>query len=360
MQSREHSELALRLCAVLSILVLPSCASETLQPAPVLAPTASPITLDAASPIKYVPPPTFFGIRWGSLLSEAAAQRPGLELKFVGTPSWPGKARASIGCRRETAQGCVEPEFSQRVYGGGIEVMAEYTVPTLGYRLAEIDVLIYPVYYNFCAHPNGFGVPKTIRNELRLCGGREVFNDDPNETRESETAGKAPVYERVLSNLIAHFGYPDGYQKRGDIFIETDTARVRLPHKRRYLQYQWCGVREGRAIHPSCISTVTYVYDPANGAGAVLYATPPLYDYAEAAHYSEPNNKLYAALHAGGLNRHYFAQSGALFCATCRPELRIGPMSEEMQEKFAAEPLRQKALELPHVTQRNADDDLHR
>jgi len=105
-------------------------------------------------------------------------------------------------------------------------------------------------------------------------------------------------YDRMLKKLLAKFGEPEGYLRRGRVLIETMEGESTDEADRKFSIWRWCPAK-GEGFHTSCTASVTLTLDPATGVGTVLYSTPLLWEYAFA---REKNgfkgDRLYKMLHA--------------------------------------------------------------
>jgi hypothetical protein len=305
-------------------------------------PSGERVTVVSEAPKKYIPPKDIVGIPWGTKLTVVKAGRPELTLLGAATVTWAGKvASVDMECegysRDPKNPGCTQVRIDQRSVGGGLEAMGEYMEPRAAFKFRDTGGLLYPVVLEFCAnYPNG-SLPKTLHNDLALCGSRMIFSartdpasqslehDDEEATdpEDDESVQHMPNYKRVLFALITHYGFPKGYQRKPTIIIEAaDGTRIVTKHKPKLLQYLWCGADgDDRSIAPGCEASISYTYDPNSGVGMVLFATERLFAYAEARHaQGDVNNLLYRALHKDGINRREFPHEnrGGEICADCR------------------------------------------
>jgi len=189
----------------------------------------------------------------------------------------------------------------QQVRGEGSHALGEYYFHYDRNPWREQGIEIATVSYLFCAHGAG-NLPRPLRKNLELCGARVMFRSDRPEELAKRPDGYESNYERLLHALVAEHGAPPGYELRGQITIETDEQRLigaagRKPH---YLLYRWCGLSESsRLLLPTCEATITLSFEESSGFGTLLYATGPVYEFAEARHaMRDENNDLYVLLHS--------------------------------------------------------------
>lgn len=312
------------------------------------------VTVVSDAPTKYIPPKDIVGIPWGTKLAVVKASRPELtQLGEGSTVTWVGKvASVDMDCvgyshDPKNPGGCTQVRIDQRSVGGGLEAMGEYMEPRAAIKFHDTGGLLYPVVLEFCAnYPNG-SLPKTLHNDLALCGARMIFSartdpgskslehDDDEQAvdpEDDESVQHMPNYKRVLFALIRTHGFPKGYERKPTIIIEAaDGTKIVTQHKQRMLQYLWCGATgDDRSIAPGCEASISYSYDPNSGIGMVLFATYRLFAYAEARHARcDVNNLWYRALHDDGMNRHEFPRedSGEIR-ADCRATASVLPAKE--------------------------------
>jgi hypothetical protein len=107
-------------------------------------------------------------------------------------------------------------------------------------------------------------------------------------------------YELVLAELIAHYGKPSGFLRRGRVTIEPFDDGTESPARidRQFSTWRWCPAQE-HGVQTSCHASVVLSIDPDLGRGVVLFSTPLLWQYAYAREtgYSQPD-PLFTLLHA--------------------------------------------------------------
>jgi hypothetical protein len=266
-----------------------------------------------AKRVKFVAPQGFGDHKWGDLRST-----------FVRLPEQPVGVGAgwTRPVEKEVAWTCVPVtfpspfggvtegcDFNQTLLtlrrsfeGGGFYVLSEYAVPEQGFRFGDekSGVTIHPVVYQFCANWDETKkvVPPNFDAMNKFCGVRLHFQSETREELRKLPADHVTVYDRMLDRLLAKYGHPDRFVRRGQVVIETEDGESREAKDRKFSIWRWCPARD-RAFHTECAASVSLSIDPKTGVGTVLYATPRLWEYA----YARENNgfkgdKLYRVLHA--------------------------------------------------------------
>jgi hypothetical protein len=266
--------------------------------------------------VKYVPPAGFGGHSWGEPLSGPGFSN--LQLKPIGI----GGAWAQPS-QRETSYTCVPASASdprmnggiggcdlqatlltlrQRSKDGGYHVLSEYTVEDQGARFGDGPdaVLLQPVIYQFCANWDSpkREVPANFDKMNKLCGVRLMFETETSDELRKLPADHVTNYDRVLAKLVARFGKPDKFSRRGKVIIETMEDDIAYREERQAQAWRWCAASES-ASQTSCAASVVLSLEPATGVATVLYSTPQLWQFA----YVRENNgykgdKLFRLLHA--------------------------------------------------------------
>jgi hypothetical protein len=276
---------------------------------------ASAAAADKPKRVKYVPPEGFAGHKWGELHSSftrlqiqpigvgAAWVRPQeKDVAWSCVPSAPpprmGMVGAVAGCDFEATLLTLRRSFE----GGGFYVLSEYTIGEQGFRFGdEADgVVMHPIVYQFCANWDSVKkeVPPSFDAMNKFCGVRMLFQSESREELAKLPTDHETVYDKVLVKLLAKFGRPDRFVRRGQVVIETEEGEFRDPAQRKFSIWRWCPARD-RAFHTDCTASVTLTIDPGTGQGQVLYSTPLLWEYA----FARENNgrkgdRLYRILHA--------------------------------------------------------------
>ena len=275
----------------------------------ILAAAAAVHAADRPRKVKYVAPEGFSGHRWGELLSSPGFAQ--LPLKPIGIgAAWmrPVEKELNFNCvPAGGAMGGCDVQATlltlRRTFeGGGFYVLSEYTIEDQGARYggAEDGVVLHPVIYQFCANWDSTKreVPPKFDEMNKFCGVRLMFETETREQLRSLPADHVTTYDRVLDKLIAKFGKPDNFARRGKVVIETLEGESTDQKERKFGIWRWCPARD-RGLHTSCTASVVLSLDPATGTATVLYSTPLLWEFA----YARENNgnkgdRLFKLLHA--------------------------------------------------------------
>src|SRR5262245_7397544 len=194
---------------------------------------------DKPKKVKYVPPEGFGEYKWGDLRSKftrlpeqpigvGAGWMRSIEktTDFTCVPS-----AAPSGTITGGVEGCDFQATLLRLRktfeGGGTYVLSEYSIEGQGFRFGDTDpVVLHPVIYEFCANWPGAtkkrGVMPPNFDELnKFCGMRFLFESETREQLRALPPDHVTNYDRVLEKLLAKFGQPKGYLRRGRVIIET-------------------------------------------------------------------------------------------------------------------------------------------
>ena len=263
----------------------------------------------------YVAPEGFGGHKWGDLRSsfERLPEAP------VGVgAAWmqPKEKQTDVTCVpvysigpqiNGAVDGCdfqaTLLRYRKTFEGGGTYVLSEYSIEEQGFRFGnEGDgVVLHPVVYQFCANWQGSrkkAAPRNFDELNQFCGMKFVFQSESREQLSKLPDEYVTNYDRILEKLIAKYGRPEGFQKRGKVVIETIDGESSDPADRKFSIWRWCPARD-RALHTTCTASVVLSLDPQTGVGTLLYSTPLLWEYA----YARQNggfkgDKLFSMLHA--------------------------------------------------------------
>ncbi len=267
----------------------------------------------APAKIKYIPPEGFGSYKWGDLRTSferlpdtpmgvgAAWLRPTEKaVSFTCNPSvllGPTSNGALGGCDFQQALDTMRKEYE----AGGFYVLSEYSIEGQGFRFGEVEpVVLHPVIYQFCA--NWFDPkrqpPPNFDAMNKFCGMKLMFESETREELKKLPADHVTNYDRVLEKLLAKYGRPAGFMRRGQVVIETLEGESSDAGDRRFSIWRWCPASD-RGFHTSCAASVTLALDPATGVGTVLYSTPLLWEFA----FARQNNgfkgdPLFKMLHA--------------------------------------------------------------
>jgi hypothetical protein len=266
--------------------------------------------------VKYVAPEGFGGHAWGELRTSPGFERLPNEPVGVGA-AWmtPREKESSFTCVplsnpgsqiTGAVGGCDFQATLLRMRktfeGGGFYVLSEYTIEDQGFRYGEESdgVVLHPVIYQFCANwdETKREVPPKFDEINKFCGVRFLFQSDTREQLRGKPVEYVTNYDRVLDKLIAKFGRPDNFVRRGQVVIETLEGDTTDQKERKFSIWRWCPARD-RAFHTTCTASVVLSLEPSTGVATVLYSTPLLWEFA----YARENNgykgdKLFKMLHA--------------------------------------------------------------
>jgi hypothetical protein len=271
---------------------------------------------DKPDKVKYIAPDGFNGHTWGELLTAPSFAQPPLkpiglgaawmrpvqkDLNFTCVPT--GGIDSQLG---GTTGGCdldaTLRTLRKTFEGGGFYVLSEYTIEDQAVRFgSEKDaVLMYPVIYQFCANWDSTRrvAPPTFDELNQFCGVRLMFETETTDELRNLPPDHVTSYDRVLDKLLAKFGKPEHFTRRGQVVIETMEGDAPGHAERKFRVWRWCPARD-RGLHTSCAASVVLSLEPATGVATVLYSTPLLWEFA----FARENNgykgdKLYKLLHA--------------------------------------------------------------
>jgi hypothetical protein len=279
----------------------------------------NPVFVDAAEKpkrVKYVAPEGFAGRTWGELRTSAGFDRLPKEPMGVGA-AWmnPLEKEVSFTCvpisaPGPTMNGAVEGcdfqatllRLQRKFEGGGFYVLSEYSIEGQGFRYGDEKdgVVLHPVIYQFCANwdETRREVPPKFDDINKFCGVRLMFHSDTREQLRKQPVEYVTNYDRMLEKLLAKFGKPDNFTRRGQVIIETLEGESSDQADRKFSIWRWCPARD-RGFHTICKASVVLSLDPSTGVGTVLYSTPLLWEFA----YARENNgykgdRLFKMLHA--------------------------------------------------------------
>jgi hypothetical protein len=270
---------------------------------------------DAAERVRYKAPEGFAGHKWGDVRSsfERLPQEPlGVAAAWMRTQQKQTGFHCVPNTSVGTQQGGVQDlcNFQETLLrlrteftGGGVYVLSEYAIDGQGFRFGEGDdgVVLHPVIYQFCANWTGNrkkGAPPNFDELNKFCGMKFMFQSESREQLRKLPAEYVTSYDRVLEKLLAKYGQPKGFLRRGRVIIETVEGDSSDPADRKFSIWRWCpAVEEG--LHTECDASVTLWLDPVTGTGTVLYSTPLLWEFAFAReNYGFKGDPLFRVLHA--------------------------------------------------------------
>lgn len=258
------------------------------------------------APRRYHPPEGFAGHTWGEtrakfdrLPEQAQAVRAAWTRGMQRQPEiWCTEGGMGTSCNISYIMNAMATRFE----GGGFHVLSEYKIPTQGFRFSETGVLLFPVIYQFCANWDSTKreVPKDFEQLNRFCGMRLLFETESLAQLRKLPKDHVTKYELVLAELIAEFGKPSGFFKRGRVEIETvdENTERQLGGERKFSTWRWCPAAD-RALATSCKSSIVLSLDPESGRAVVLFSTPELWAYAYARESGAfKGDPLFAVMHA--------------------------------------------------------------
>jgi hypothetical protein len=268
---------------------------------------------DKPKRVKYVAPEGFAGRTWGELRSSfdrlpeepigvGAAYILAQEKAtfFTCVPAQMSNAGATGGCDFYATLLRMRKEYE----GGGFYVLSEYAIPEQGFRMGDEKegVLLHPVVYQFCANWHGSikkkEAPPDFDQNNKLCGMRLQFQSETRDHLAKLPAEHVTTYDRMVELLIAKFGGPANFVRRGKVIIETEDGESTNATERKFSIYRWCPAAD-RAFNTDCKASVVLSINPTTGVGTLLYSTPTLWEYAFA---REKNgfegDRLFKLLHA--------------------------------------------------------------
>lgn len=262
--------------------------------------------------VKYQAPEGFFGHKWGDLRTSfdrlpeqpvgvgAAWMRPKeTQTDFDCIPVSAGSqiSGAIGGCDFYATLLRIRRNFQ----GGGTYVMSEYSIDGQGFQFGDATegIVLHPVVYQFCANwgqTKKSTLPPDFDQINEFCGMKFMFQSETREELSKLPDEHVTTYDRVLEKLIAKYGRPDEFKKRGKVIIETIDGESSDPADRKFRIWRWCP-SGGKSIRTGCDASLVLAMDPATGVGTVLYSTPKLWEFAWAReHYGFEGDRLYKIL----------------------------------------------------------------
>lgn len=249
--------------------------------------------------IKYVPPAGFAGHQWGDLKKNF--DRLPAEPFRVGSAWLAPVVKQHFSCSATCMLSGGVLSFYETKEGGGIYVMGEYAIDGQGFQFgADEQVQFYPVIYQFCSNwwKKKDITAENFNDNSALCGIRLIFQSETAEDLRKLPADYVTYYDRVLDKLLARFGKPDSFVRRGVVVIATVGDEFGDSPARKFRTYRWCPAFD-RELHTPCKASVTLTMDPLTGVGTVFYSTPLVWEYAFARqHMTRKGDPLFKVLHA--------------------------------------------------------------
>jgi hypothetical protein len=270
---------------------------------------------DPGRDIRYVAPTGFSGHHWGDLRS--AFDRLPRKPTSVGAAWMRVRERhAGFSCQLETwipkyQTAWVEQCKHQATLnnpnaafkGGGMYVVSEYNIDAQGFRFGDeqTGVVLHPITYQFCANWPGkrkAGVPPNFAQLDKFCGMRLSFESETYDDLRNLPSDHVTDYDRVLETLIDLYGYPNGFKRRGKVYVSSADDEPIITFIRGFRSWHWCPAG-GDGFRTFCKASVTLTFNPASGTGSIQYATPVLWEFAFAReNFGFQGDPLFALLHA--------------------------------------------------------------
>ncbi len=271
---------------------------------------------DPGDGVKFVAPEGFAGHTWGEV--RAAFHRLPAEPVSVGA-AWMRIQEKQTGysCQLTTwIPKYIESWIPQCKYAetlrhptsemkaGGTYVVSEYAIEDQGFRFGDETngVVLHPVIYQFCANWQGRRKrppPPNFADLNKFCGMKFMFQSETAEELSKQPGDHVTAFDRVLERLIAKYGKPLGFSRRGKVFIDTVDSESIEEAGQRYRTWRWCPAPDVGGLRTHCAASITLSLDVISGEGAVLYSTPVLWEFAFAReNFGFQGDPLYRALHA--------------------------------------------------------------
>lgn len=274
-----------------------------------LAPEDAPVLPKA--PRRYQPPEGFAGHTWGE--TRASFDRLPGQAQTIRAAWTRGKERipeficTGFAMNGSFGTSCSISDMLTAIQaartgpeGAGFHVLSEYKVDSQGFRFTDSGVILHPVLYQFCAHWNGVErvEPKNFDELNKFCGMRMLFDTESLAQLRDLPDDHVTRYELVLAELISRYGKPAKFLMRGKVSIHTldDDTREYSADDRKFSSWRWCPAKD-RSMKTSCDASIVLSIDPEAGRGVVIFATPPLWQYAWASQDMNGNDALFALMH---------------------------------------------------------------
>jgi hypothetical protein len=262
--------------------------------------------------VRYVAPDGFAGHKWGDLRSsfDRLPEQP------VGVgAAWmrPKETQTDVSCvpvnpngpQSGAIGGCdfyaTLLRIRRNFQGGGTYVLSEYSIDGQGFQFGEEaeGIVLHPVVYQFCANwgqTKKSEPPPDFDAINKFCGVKFMFQSETREELSKLPDEHVTTYDRVLEKLLAKYGRPQAFKRRGKVIIETIEGESSDPADRKFSIWRWCP-SGGKSIRTACDASVVLALDPVTGVGTVLYSTPELWEFAWAReHYGFEGDRLYRIL----------------------------------------------------------------
>lgn len=189
---------------------------------------------------------------------------------------------------------------------GGIYVMSEYLIDDQGFRYGDErdGVVLAPAFYQFCANWQGKynrPPPRNFDDLNRFCGMKFLFHSETLSELAHLPADHLTAYDRLLGKLMAKYGPPQGFKRKGRVFIDTMDDNSIDEAARSFRTWRWCPPIDVDGMSTACKASITLALDPFTGQGKLLFSTPVVWEFAFAREkYGFKGDVLYGVLHATG------------------------------------------------------------
>ncbi len=252
--------------------------------------------------VKYVPPKGFAGYTWGQSFTEFDRLKSNpvtLQVAYSRGRTQSVEYFCTATQTSDCDLGLALNTLRQKVQGRGFHLFSEFVVPNQGFRFESTGVVLYPVTYQFCARWDGQSSkpPEDILQRMELCGMRMVFKSQTFAELATLEDEQLTNYELVLEELIRKFGKPAKYFRKERVVIETSEGKIADARQRRFKTWRWCPP-VGFSFVPTCDASIVLGFSPESGNGVILYATPSVWEFADARENTTPgSDPMYKFLH---------------------------------------------------------------
>lgn len=215
---------------------------------------------------------------------------------------------------------CVRYPGKQIFEGDGVHVLAEYynkdyvltllssvTAPDGAYT--DVQAIKLPT--NLLMFCTGREISPDISRHLGLCGMRMFFDTETPEqiATKSDDPKFVSIYDHVLVMLVRDFGAPADYEDCFRVTITTPDEVVIDKKKKKKCAplrtWSWCPLTRPRQLSPACPASITLAYDPLFKTGVIIFATKPVWHFANAQYESGGDSSLYEMLNGLPVTPHY-------------------------------------------------------
>jgi hypothetical protein len=256
----------------------------------------------ATQAAEYRVPREFNGHEWG----EQFAALPGIRLWHANTAqsAQVGESGHRLNYCMQSATSSCDPRYwhiQETFDTPNTFALAEYYLNVDSNPWADSGIRLYAISYLYCASARGPYMRTPVKKYLHLCGTRVIFLSDKPDQLAKQEEGYQSNFGRIVRRLIADYGEPPGYELHGKITVQNMGGDVATSTPARknpvYVLYRWCPVVSDKP-RPDCTATVTLEFEATHGEGTILFATPELYDFANARHgIGDQKNDIYTLLY---------------------------------------------------------------